>query len=184
MLKEVQSLNGKLASLNRFLSKFEEKSFPFFKTLKNYLKKSDFQWTLEAEKAFQDMKRSIAELPMVTATRPKDELIVYLCAAREAISAVLPNEKRFTVNAGLLFITDQPIKQILSRPKNARRILKWRFELEAFNINYRPRTSIRGQVLADIISERPDENGPLVEVQVKETIPDPWTLFMDGSSCP
>ena len=41
-LKEVQRLNGKLASLNRFLSKSAEKSLPFFKTLKKCTKKSDF----------------------------------------------------------------------------------------------------------------------------------------------
>nr|GEU45471.1 reverse transcriptase domain-containing protein [Tanacetum cinerariifolium] len=33
-LKEVQKLNGKLASLNKFLAKSAEKSLPFFKTLK------------------------------------------------------------------------------------------------------------------------------------------------------
>ncbi|GJY40688.1 hypothetical protein Tco_0427958 [Tanacetum coccineum] len=44
-LKDVQKLNGKLASLNRFLSKSAEKSLPFFKTLKKCIKKSDFQWT-------------------------------------------------------------------------------------------------------------------------------------------
>ncbi|GKC89207.1 reverse transcriptase domain-containing protein [Tanacetum coccineum] len=41
-IKDVQSLNGKLASLNRFLSKSAEKSFPLFKTLKKCIKKSDF----------------------------------------------------------------------------------------------------------------------------------------------
>ncbi|GKA94623.1 reverse transcriptase domain-containing protein [Tanacetum coccineum] len=41
-LKDVQKLNGKLASLNRFLSKSVEKSLPFFKTLKKCTKKSDF----------------------------------------------------------------------------------------------------------------------------------------------
>ncbi|GKE80167.1 reverse transcriptase domain-containing protein, partial [Tanacetum coccineum] len=41
-LKDVQKLNGKLASLNRFLSKSAEKSLPFFKTLKKCTKKSDF----------------------------------------------------------------------------------------------------------------------------------------------
>ncbi|GKF65659.1 reverse transcriptase domain-containing protein, partial [Tanacetum coccineum] len=92
-LKEVQSLNGKLASLNRFLSKSTKKSLPFFKTLKNCMKKRDFQWTLEAERAFQDMKQCIAELSMVTAPRPKEELIVYLCAAKEAVSAVLLTKK-------------------------------------------------------------------------------------------
>ncbi|GKC72183.1 reverse transcriptase domain-containing protein [Tanacetum coccineum] len=39
-IKEVQSLNGKLASLNRFLSKSAEKSLPLFKTLKKCIKKA------------------------------------------------------------------------------------------------------------------------------------------------
>lgn len=56
-LKEVQSLNGKLASLNRFLSKSAEKSLPFFRTLKKCIKKSDFHWTPEAEIAFKEMKK-------------------------------------------------------------------------------------------------------------------------------
>nr|GFC12840.1 reverse transcriptase domain-containing protein [Tanacetum cinerariifolium] len=38
-VKEVQSLNGKLASLNRFLSKSAEKSLSLFQTLKNALKR-------------------------------------------------------------------------------------------------------------------------------------------------
>ncbi|GJY17189.1 reverse transcriptase domain-containing protein [Tanacetum coccineum] len=52
-LKDVQKLNGKLASLNRFLSKSTEKSLSFFKTLKKFTKKSDFQWTAKAEAAFK-----------------------------------------------------------------------------------------------------------------------------------
>nr|GEU36071.1 reverse transcriptase domain-containing protein [Tanacetum cinerariifolium] len=38
-IKEVQSLNGKLARLNRFLSKSAEKSLPLFKTLKKEITK-------------------------------------------------------------------------------------------------------------------------------------------------
>ncbi|GKE31928.1 reverse transcriptase domain-containing protein, partial [Tanacetum coccineum] len=92
-LKDVQKLNGKLASLNRFLSKSAKKSLPFFKTLKKCTKKSDFQWTAEAETAFKRMKKSIAELPMLTAPKEKEELIIYLAAAKEAISAVLMTER-------------------------------------------------------------------------------------------
>ncbi|GKB85284.1 reverse transcriptase domain-containing protein [Tanacetum coccineum] len=62
-LKDVQKLNEKLASLNRFLAKSAEKSLPFFKTLKKCTKKSDFHWTAEAEEAFKQMKQLIAELP-------------------------------------------------------------------------------------------------------------------------
>nr|GFC72006.1 reverse transcriptase domain-containing protein [Tanacetum cinerariifolium] len=86
-LKDVQKLNGKLASLNRFLSKSAEKSLPFFKTLKKCTRKSDFQWTPEAEEAFKEMKQSIAELPVLTAPKEKEELIIYLAAAKEAINA-------------------------------------------------------------------------------------------------
>ncbi|GJY79482.1 reverse transcriptase domain-containing protein [Tanacetum coccineum] len=74
-------------------------------------------------------------------------------------------------------------KKILSRPENTERILKWKFKLEAFDITYRPRTLIRGQILADSIAEKPEEVGPSAEVQTTETIPEPWTLFTDGSSC-
>ncbi|GKC08674.1 reverse transcriptase domain-containing protein [Tanacetum coccineum] len=91
-LKDVQKLNGKMASLNRFLSKSAEKALPFFKTLKKYTKKSDLQWTAEAERAFKQKKKSIAELTMLTAPKEKEELIMYLPAAKEAISAILMME--------------------------------------------------------------------------------------------
>ncbi|GJW97826.1 reverse transcriptase domain-containing protein [Tanacetum coccineum] len=162
-LKEAQSLIGKLASLNRFLSKSAEKSPPFFKTLKRCIKKSDFQWTTEAEKAFQNMKKCIAEMPMVTAPKPKEELIMYLCAAREALNG----KAGFSVGA----LHKEAEKILPSTPGGA------------FDITYRPRTSIRGQILADLIAEKPDEEGPLMEVQAEEAIPEPWTLFTDGSSC-
>ncbi|GJZ97052.1 reverse transcriptase domain-containing protein [Tanacetum coccineum] len=70
-LKDLQKLNGKLASLNRFLSKSAEKSLPFFKTLKKCTKKSDFQWTVKTEMAFKQMKQLIAELPILTAPKEK-----------------------------------------------------------------------------------------------------------------
>ncbi|GKF88266.1 reverse transcriptase domain-containing protein, partial [Tanacetum coccineum] len=40
------------------------------------------------------MKKLIAELPILTAPMEKEELIVYLAAAREAVSAVLMTERK------------------------------------------------------------------------------------------
>nr|GEW85893.1 hypothetical protein [Tanacetum cinerariifolium] len=57
-IKEVQSLNEKLASLNRFLSKSAEKSLPLCKTLKKCIKKSDFHWTAEAKQAFKQLNNT------------------------------------------------------------------------------------------------------------------------------
>nr|GEV44718.1 reverse transcriptase domain-containing protein [Tanacetum cinerariifolium] len=87
-IKEVQSLNKKLASLNRFLSKSAEKSLPLFQTLKKCIKKSDFHWTAEAEQAFQQLKQHLSELPLLVAPKPQEELIIYLSATYGAISDV------------------------------------------------------------------------------------------------
>ncbi|GJU53690.1 reverse transcriptase domain-containing protein [Tanacetum coccineum] len=219
-IKEVQSLNGKLASLNRFLSKSAEKSLPLFKTLKKCIKKSDFHWTPEAEQAFKQLKQHLSELPLLVAPKPKEELIVYLSASHGAISAVLMTE-RGTVQTPVYFvsralqgpelnytpmeklvlalvfaakrlrryfqahpiavITDQPIKQIISRPDVAGRLQKWSVMLGEHNITYRPRTSVKGQILADFLVEKPDEAPP--DTSVVEIPQEPWTLFTDGSSC-
>ncbi|XP_071708783.1 uncharacterized protein [Rutidosis leptorrhynchoides] len=77
--KKVQSLNGKIIVLTRFLSKAAERSLPFFSTLKNCEKNSNFKWTEEAEKAFQEMK-ALAIAPEAASS--------VLIAEREGVSAV------------------------------------------------------------------------------------------------
>nr|GEX04556.1 reverse transcriptase domain-containing protein [Tanacetum cinerariifolium] len=103
-IKEVQSLNGKLASLNRFLSKSAEKSLPLFQTLKKCIKKSDFHWTVEAKQAFQQLKQHLSELPILVAPKPQEELIIYLSTSYGAISAVLMTE-RGTAQTPIYFIS-------------------------------------------------------------------------------
>ena len=51
--KKVQSLTGRVAALNRFVSKATDKCLPFFKTLKKA-----FAWTNEYEVAFQEIGRA------------------------------------------------------------------------------------------------------------------------------
>ena len=46
-VKEVQKLTGRIAALNRFVSKATDKCLPFFKTLKQA-----FAWTDECETTF------------------------------------------------------------------------------------------------------------------------------------
>ncbi|GJU21258.1 reverse transcriptase domain-containing protein [Tanacetum coccineum] len=78
-------------------------------------------------------------------------------------------------------ITDQPIKQIILCPDVAGRLQKWSVMLGEHNITYRPRTSVKGQILADFLVEKSDESPP--DTSVVETPQEPWTLFTDGSSC-
>ncbi|GKC71842.1 reverse transcriptase domain-containing protein [Tanacetum coccineum] len=81
-----------------------EKSLPLFKTLKKWIKKSDFDWTPEAEQAFKQLKQHLSELPMLVAPKPKEELIVYMSASHGAISAVLMTE-RGTVQMSVYFVS-------------------------------------------------------------------------------
>ncbi|GJR30381.1 reverse transcriptase domain-containing protein [Tanacetum coccineum] len=134
-LKDVQKLNGKLASLNRFLAKSVEKSLPFFKTLKKCTKKSDFLWTEEAESAFRQMKEHIAKLPMLTAPEEQEELIVYLAASKEAVSVVLMTEKRTMGQVLADFIVERPEEEgvILTNPEGVEFTYALRFQFEATN---------------------------------------------------
>ena len=51
IVKEVQKLTGRIAALNRFVSRVTDKCLPFFKTLKQA-----FAWTDKCKAAFQEQK--------------------------------------------------------------------------------------------------------------------------------
>ncbi|GJR11972.1 reverse transcriptase domain-containing protein [Tanacetum coccineum] len=218
-IKEVQSLNRKLASLNRFLSKLAERSLPLFKTLKKCIKKVTFI-RHQKQKSLQATKAAPVRVTPVGRPKPKEVLIVYLFTTHRAISAVLMTETG-TVQMPVYFIsrtlqgpelnytpmeklvlslvfaakrlwryfqahliavvTDQPIKQIISRPNVAGRLQKWSVMLGEHNTTYRPRTSVKGQILGDFLIEKSDESPS--DTSVVETPQEPWTLFTDGSSC-
>ncbi|GJT32524.1 reverse transcriptase domain-containing protein [Tanacetum coccineum] len=145
------------------------------------------------------MKKLIAELPMLTAPKEKEELIVYLAAAKEAISAVLMTDKEgkqvpvYFVSRALRGpeINYTPIEKLvlafLSASKRLKRYFQAhtivKFELEGYDIQYRPMTASKGQILAYFIVERPEEESPDELMTEPEELPEPWTLFTDGSSC-
>ncbi|GKB64246.1 reverse transcriptase domain-containing protein, partial [Tanacetum coccineum] len=81
---QMQILSGKLAALNRFLSRLAKKSLPFFETLKNITKenKDDYRWMEDAEIAFQELKKTALNLPSLTTPVPK-ETLAKLCSVRE-----------------------------------------------------------------------------------------------------
>nr|GEV78739.1 reverse transcriptase domain-containing protein [Tanacetum cinerariifolium] len=152
--------------------------------------------TTEAQMAFKQMKKWIAELPMLTAPKEKKELIMYPAASKEANIAVLMT-KRDGKQMPIYFVTRAlqsqevnytPMEKlilasILSNPEVAGRFLEWRFELEEHDIHYRPRTSAKGQILTDFIIELLEDDPLDTPMEDKKELPDPCVLFTDGSSC-
>ncbi|XP_052193804.1 uncharacterized protein LOC127802147 [Diospyros lotus] len=213
-MKEVQSLTGQVAALNRFISKATDKCIPFFNTLR---KAQGFNWSEECKLAFQQLKAYMGQAPLLSKPKDGKKLVVYLGVSKHALSAALVREEegmqypvfyiskrlvdaktRFTPMEKLAYclvaasrklrpyfqahqidvLTKYPLKQILQKPDTLGRLLKWAIELTQFNLEYKPRTAIKGQALADFIAEF---TGP-AQVGEEASEGPSWELYVDGSS--
>ena len=87
-VKEVQKLTGRIAALNRFVSRAMDKCLPFFKTLKRA-----FAWTDECEAAFQELKRYLSNSPFQSPSKEGESLQLYLAVSAMAVSAALIREE-------------------------------------------------------------------------------------------
>ena len=92
----------------------------------------------------------------------------------------------------MVVLTQLPLKSVLWIADYSGRIAIWNTILRAFDIKYMPRTSIKGQVLADLVAEFAE---PLVEIVAEErnmsgksigeiSMPRPpcWKVYVDGAA--
>ncbi|KAJ0948972.1 putative nucleotidyltransferase, Ribonuclease H [Helianthus annuus] len=93
--------------------------------------------------------------------------------------------RRYFSGHVITVLTNYHLGQILSKPDVAGRLAKWAIELGGYNIFYKPRPAIKGQILADFATEV-----PIDKIQECEAIQNPtpvfddrvWTLHTDGAS--
>jgi hypothetical protein len=88
--KGAQRLTGRLASLNRFISRAAERNLPFFEVLKSV---KVFQWGSAQQKAFEELKHYLIDLTMLTSPALGSPLLLYVAASHSAVSAALVQEK-------------------------------------------------------------------------------------------
>ena len=69
-------------------------------------------------------------------------------------------------------LTEHPMKQILHKLETSRRLIKWVIELSEFDIRYKPRTAVKGQVLADFIMEFTPSNTSTKPTETTQLMPD------------
>ena len=90
----------------------------------------------------------------------------------------------------MVVLTQLPLKSVLRNTDYTGRVAKWGTILWAFDIKYMPRTSVKGQVLVDLVAEFaecPEEvemgdeamDEGLVDVASIQGLP-PWKLYIDG----
>ena len=87
-IKEVQSLNGKIAALNKFVSRATNRCLPFFCTLRRL-----FEWTDECQTTFDNLKTYISSSLLLSPSKPGEELYLYLAVSQAAVSAALVREE-------------------------------------------------------------------------------------------
>ena len=76
--------------------------------------------------------------------------------------------------------TEYPMKQVLHKPEVSGRLMKWAIELSEFDIRYKPKTAIKGHVLADFVMEFASIE--LAKTTHAEDNLPIWKLFVDGAS--
>ena len=92
----------------------------------------------------------------------------------------------------MVFLTQLPLKSILRSADYTGRVAKWGTILGAFDIKYMPRTSVKGQVLADLVAEFAEcleemnvEQQSMDEKSVgliSAQCPSPWKVYVDGAA--
>ena len=87
-VKGVQSLTGKVATLNRFVSRATDKCMPFFKVLKRA-----FEWTDECKEALAKLKEYLAKPPLLSPSMLGEKLYLYLAVSNTAVSSTLFREE-------------------------------------------------------------------------------------------
>jgi hypothetical protein len=87
--KDLQKLNGRVAALNRFISRSFERSLPFFKALKG---KGKVEWGPEQSKAFTELKAYIEEMAILSPPLLSEPLFQYVAVSKAAVSAALVRE--------------------------------------------------------------------------------------------
>ena len=76
--------------------------------------------------------------------------------------------------------TEYPMKQVLQKQETSGRLMKWAIELNEFDIRYKPKTTIKGQVLSDFVMEFTLVD-PAKSTQTTTNLPI-WRLSVDGAS--
>ncbi|CAL8990806.1 unnamed protein product, partial [Prunus brigantina] len=166
-VKEIQSLTGRAAALNRFLSRSTDKCKPFFKALK---KGQRDKWDEECEVAFQSLKAYLTSPPLLLKPVPGEDLFVYLAVSNSAVSSTLIREELGAQHP-------------------------WAIELNQYDLLYRPKAAIKAQALADFVAEfttsaeeekmvnKKKESSKADETSAEPSQPrDTWQLRVDGAS--
>ncbi|KAL0461140.1 UNVERIFIED_CONTAM: Transposon Tf2-12 polyprotein [Sesamum latifolium] len=195
-LKELQSLQGNLAFIRRFISNLAGRCQPF-----NHLMKKDapFQWDEGCQNAFESIKRHLLNLPVLGAPTPGKPLILYIAAQERSIGALMAQENEEGKEKALYYLSrtltenelkHSPVEKVYLALFYA--IKKLRHYFEAYSIRLISRADpimpSRDKLLPTFLADHPmpaeweiSDDFPDEDVFSIEILP-AWTMFFDGAA--
>ncbi|XP_013746096.3 uncharacterized protein LOC106448811 [Brassica napus] len=89
--REVQRLTGRIAALNRFISRLTDKCLPFYEVLRCNKR---FVWDEKCEEAFNQLNHYLTTPPVLSKPEAGDTLSLYIAITSSVVSSVLIREDR------------------------------------------------------------------------------------------
>lgn len=88
-LKDLQSMNGKIAALHRFIPRSTDECKDFFKLIRKH--KGKIEWNKECSNALDNIKKELSEL--LQTPQKGETLFLYIAVSDSAVSSVLVTER-------------------------------------------------------------------------------------------
>uniref|UniRef100_A0A2N9IY34 Uncharacterized protein n=1 Tax=Fagus sylvatica TaxID=28930 RepID=A0A2N9IY34_FAGSY len=158
-------------------------------------KGKSFAWSEESDHAFEQLKKYLSAPPLLSSPKEGEPLYIYLAVSDKALSvAIIQNDSG---EQRPVYYTSKTMNgaetRYLPLEKSALALFEFGLQrsdiqmgLGAYDVRYKPRTAIKGQVLADFIAEFVPGNSILTgEEHPKEIERDlekkGWVLYVDGA---
>nr|GEU88062.1 hypothetical protein [Tanacetum cinerariifolium] len=182
MVKEMQSLNEKLAALSQFLLKGVDKALPFFKILKNYKKRKQFSGQ-RTQRSFLRNERAHKGVTNAYSPNQRRSLGDISVSLNGKHKRRLTSRKR--KKASFYLLRKQGVTRGRTKLSRAGKTLYTLQEGFEDDIEFRGRNSTKGQILANFLAETPFEENK--ETKAKKPVatdeelePDNmWKLYTD-----
>uniref|UniRef100_A0A2N9G040 RNA-directed DNA polymerase n=1 Tax=Fagus sylvatica TaxID=28930 RepID=A0A2N9G040_FAGSY len=141
MVKEVQNLTGRVATLNRFISRATDKCLPFFKTLRKAFTWTD-KFSPTAVNSALIREEGGTQLPVYYTSKAfqgaeerypaMEKLTLALVIAARKLRPYFQSHK-------IVVLTNHLLRKVMNKPDATGRLIQWAVELSEFDIEYRLR---------------------------------------------